>query len=165
MSYFAYGANMSGGAMRHRCPGAVAVGVAVLNGHRFFIGRAGWGSVAPSRGDTVHGVLWRVTLRDLAALHAYELLHKGVYDLRRLPVLHAGRRVPALTYLLRRRVAGRPRPGYVESIVAAAREWGLPEFYVRALERWSPSGFTGAAGIDVGETAKEVFSHSTRESV
>ncbi len=109
--YFAYGANMSVAAMRHRCPGAQAVGPAALEGFRFFVGREGWGSVRPSRGDNVHGVLWRLSLRDLAALHAYELLHQGLYDLRRMPVRHGGRRVPALIYLLRRRVPGRPRPG------------------------------------------------------
>lgn len=149
--YFAYGANMSGAAMRHRCPGAQAVGPAVLEGFRFFVGRKGWGSVRPSRGDKVHGVLWRVTLRDLAALHAYELLHKGLYDLRRLPVRHTGSCAPALIYLLRRRVPGRPRPGYIESIAAAAREWTLPERYIRGVERWSVPGFAGAAEIDVGE--------------
>lgn len=154
--YFAYGANMSAAAMRSRCPGAQAVGPAVLPGFRFFIGREGWGSVRPSGGDMVHGVLWRLSLRDLAALHAFELLHKGLYDIRRLPVLHAGKRVPALIYLLRRRGPGRPHPGYIESIAAAAREWALPERYVRGVERWSPSGLVGAAGVDVGQTAREL---------
>jgi hypothetical protein len=159
--YFAYGANMSVAAMRHRCPGAVAVGPAVLQGHRFFVGSEGCASVEPGRGGTVHGVLWQVTLRDLAVLHAYELLHKGMYDLRRRPVLYDGRRVSALIYLLRRRVAGRPQPGYIESVAAGAREWALPEAYVRAVERWSPSGFTGVVKVDVGESARGL----TRESM
>jgi len=163
--YFAYGANMSVAAMRHRCPGAQAVGPAVLQGHRFFIGREGCGSVEPRGGGTVHGVLWRLTLRDLAVLHAYELLHKGMYDLRRLPVLHGGRRVSALIYLLRRRVPGRPHPGYIESVAAGAREWELPEGYIRAVERWSPSGFTGAARVDVGESARDMTRDLAREIV
>ena len=150
--YFAYGANMSLATMRHRCPGAQAVGPTVLEGFRFFVGREGWSSVRPCRGDNVHGVLWRIGVRDLAALHSYELFHKGLYDLRRLPVLHQNRRVPALIYLLRRRVPGRPRPGYIESIAASAREWTLPERYIRGIERWSPSGFAGAREIDVGES-------------
>ena len=151
--YFAYGANMSVAAMRHRCPDAQAVGPAVLEGYRFFVGSEGWGSVRPRPGHAVHGVLWRVSVRDLAALHAYELLYKGLYDLRRLPVLHQGRRVAAMIYLLRRRALGRARPGYVEAIAAAARGWQLPEAYVRSVERWSPSRFTGARGVDVGELA------------
>lgn len=163
--YFAYGANMSVATMRHRCPGAQAVGPAVLEGFGFFVGREGWGSVRPSGGDTVHGVLWRLTLRDLAALHAYELLHKGLYDLRRLPVLHDTRRLSAMIYLLRRRVPGRPRPGYIESIAAAAREWALPERYIRGIERWSPSGFAGTREIDVGQSAGDLARESTRESI
>ena len=35
--------------------------------------------------------------------------------------------LPAMIYLLRRRGAGRPKPGYVEMIAAAARAWKLPE--------------------------------------
>jgi hypothetical protein len=151
--YFAYGSNMHCSAMKRRCPGARAVGPAALNGYRFFVGLDGWGSVAPSAGDTVHGILWRLTPRDIAALHAYELLHKGLYDVRYLPVRHGTRRLRAMIYLLRRRAAGTPRPGYVEMIAAAARGWKLPEPYIRSVERWSASRWTGARVIDAGELA------------
>ncbi len=151
--YFAYGSNMSRAAMCRRCPQASAVGPAALEGYRFFVGIDGWGSVRPDRGATVHGVLWRLTPRDLAALHAYELLHKGLYEVRHLPVRHDAKRLRALTYLLRRRARGRPKPGYAEMIAASAREWNLPECYIRSVERWSISRFTGARIIDVGELA------------
>ena len=29
---------------------------------------------------------------------------------------------------------GRPQPGYMEKVIAAARDWGLPERYMRELE-------------------------------
>ena len=58
----------------------------------------------------MHGVLWRLTLRDIAALHAYELLHQGLYDVRHLPVRSAGERVRAMIYLLRRRAPGNQSP-------------------------------------------------------
>lgn len=151
--YFAYGSNMHRSAMKRRCPGARAVGPAALNDYRFFVGLDGWGSVAPSAGDTVHGILWRLTPRDIAALHANELLHKGLYDVRYLPVRHGTRRLRAMIYLLRRRAAGTPRPGYVEMIAAAARGWKLPEPYIRSVERWSASRWTGARVIDAGELA------------
>ncbi len=149
--YFAYGSNMQRSAMRRRCPGAHAVGPAALEGFAFFVGLDGWGSVKPQPGATVHGVLWRLTPRDIAALHAYELLHKGLYDVRTLPVRVAGRRVRAMIYQLRRRIPGKPRPGYAEMIAAAARDWKLPEDYIRSVERWSTSRWTGARVIDVGE--------------
>jgi gamma-glutamylcyclotransferase (GGCT)/AIG2-like uncharacterized protein YtfP len=151
--YFAYGSNMNRVAMKRRCPGARAVGPAALEGYVFFVGLDGWGSVRPRLGATVHGVVWRLTPRDIAALHAYELLHKGLYDVQHVPVRVNGRRMRAMIYLLRRRVRGKPRPGYTEMIAAAARDWGLPEDYVRSVERWSISRWTGAREIDVGELA------------
>jgi len=149
--YFAYGSNINRAAMTQRCPGARALGPAALEGYRFFVGLEGWGSVKRSPGATVHGVLWRLTPRDIAALHAYEHLHRGLYDVRYLPVRVAGRRLTAMVYLLRRRAAGRPRPGYAEMIAAAARDWELPEPYIRSVERWSTSRWTGSRVIDVGE--------------
>lgn len=149
--YFAYGSNMQRAAMRGRCPSARAIGKASLEGYRFFVGIDGWGSVRTSPGGIVHGVLWRLTPRDVAALHAYELLHKGLYDVRRVPVRSGARRVTAMIYQLRRRAAGRPKPGYVEMIAAAARGWKLPEPYIRSVERWSVSRWTGARVIDVGD--------------
>ena len=151
--YFAYGSNLNRAAMARRCPGARAIGPAALEGYRFFIGVDGWGSVKPAPGNNVHGVLWRLTPRDVAALHAYELLHKGLYDVRYLPVRSGAHRRTAMIYRLRRRSAGRPKPGYVEMIAASARAWKLPEAYVRSIERWSTSRWTGARVIDAGELA------------
>lgn len=151
--YFAYGSNINRAAMQRRCLAARGIGPAALTGYRFFVGIDGWGSVRPSPGGIVHGVLWRLTPRDLAALHAYEHLHRGLYDVRYLPVRKGTRRVTAMIYQLRRRSPGRPRPGYVEMIAASARAWKLPEPYVRSVERWSTSRWTGARVIDAGELA------------
>jgi hypothetical protein len=151
--YFAYGSNMNRAAMRRRCPGARALGPGVLQGHRFFVGIDGWGSVKPSAGDSVHGVLWRLTPRDIAALHAYELLHQGLYDVRYLPVRLGARLLPAMIYLLRRKAPGRPRLGYVEMIAASARIWKLPERYIQSIERLRGSRWTGARVIPQGALA------------
>jgi cation transport regulator ChaC len=152
--YFAYGSNMDRSAMKRRCPGAHAVGPAVLEGYRFFVGIDGWGSVGASLGDTIHGVLWRLTPRDIAALHAYELLHQGLYDVRHLPVRHESRLLRAMIYLLRRRAVGTAKPGNAELVAMAAREWNLLEPYVRSVERWSVSRYTGARAIN-RESARE----------
>ena len=153
MRYFAYGSNLNRAAMKRRCPQARAIGPATLAGYQFFIGIDGWGSVRPSAGDEVHGVLWELTPRCVGALHAYELLHAGLYDVRHLPVRVGARLTPAMVYLLRRRRPGLPKPGYIEMIAAAARGWKLPEPYIRSVERWSRSRFTGARVIDAGELA------------
>src|SRR5262245_51388209 len=132
--HFAYGSNMSRALMAARCPGARALGPATLEGWRFLIIRDGYASVTPAPGVTVHGVAWRLSLRDLAALNAYESLAAGLYVRRTLPVSIGARSVPALVYVAPRRGEGRPRPGYQELVVAAAREWDLPADYVAALE-------------------------------
>ena len=149
--HFAYGSNMSRAQMRARCPGARALGTATLDHWRFIIGIAGHGSIAPRPGAVVHGVLWRVGVRDLAAINAYENIDSGLYIRRIVPVRHRATMLPALVYILRRSGKGRPRPGYIHLVVEAARDWGLPEDHIDALQRWSPSGWRGTRAKDTGE--------------
>jgi hypothetical protein len=96
-------------------------------------------------------VLWRLGARDLAAINAYENVAGGLYVRRTLPVLHKGRRKPALVYIAVRQGEGTPRPGYMAIVVAAARDWALPEPYIRSLMRWSPSALAGARAKDTGD--------------
>jgi hypothetical protein len=139
MLHFAYGSNMDQASMRRRCPGASAIGPARLDCWRFIVTRDGYASIVPAPGEAVHGVLWRLSARDLAAVNAYESLDSGLYRRRMLPVIRAGRRHPALVYVARTQCAGRPKPGYQDVVVAAARTWDLPEAYIRGLARWSPA--------------------------
>jgi gamma-glutamylcyclotransferase (GGCT)/AIG2-like uncharacterized protein YtfP len=148
--HFAYGSNMSRALMQRRCPGARALGPARLDGWRFVVMRAGYASVAPAPGAAVHGVVWRLSPRDLAALNAYENLDRGLYVRRVLPVRIGTRRRPALVYVAPGRARGRPQPGYQELVIAAAREWNLPAGYVATLARWMP-GYRGALGVATGE--------------
>jgi hypothetical protein len=149
--HFAYGSNMSLGLMGMRCPGARALGTASLAGWRFVVNPDGVGSIEPRSGALLRGVIWWVGLRDLAAINAYESVDSGLYLRRVLPVRHGERMRPALVYIARRRGEGAARPGYISVVVEAAREWGLPESYVRSLQRWSPSGWRGARTKDTGE--------------
>jgi len=151
--HFAYGSNMSRALMQRRCPGARALGPARLDGWRFTIMREGYASIVPAAGAAVHGVAWRLSPRDLAALNAYESLDRGLYLRRVLPVAIGARRRPALVYVAPARAPGRPQPGYQELVVAAAREWNLPDDYVRALARLVPSGLHGALTVATGEMA------------
>ena len=153
MLHFAYGSNMDRAAMRRRCPGASAVGAAWLDNWRFIVTRDGYASVVPGPGETVHGVLWRLTPRDLAAVNAYESVDSGLYARRMFSVRHAGGRVQALVYVARERRVGRPKPGYQDLVVAAAQDWNLPLDYIRQLARWSQSRRTSARAADVGDVA------------
>src|SRR5215469_12515733 len=148
--HFAYGSNMSRALMGARCRGAEAVGIAVLSGWRFVINPEGFGSIAPRPGGRVHGVLWRLSARDLAAVNAYESVDSGLYLRRHLAVRCGGQPATALVYIARRRGEGQPRPGYIELVVDAARDWELPDDYIRALARWAPSRWRGARPRDTG---------------
>jgi hypothetical protein len=67
-----------------------------------------------------------------------------------VPVRQGAVRRPALVYLAPKRGGGKARPGYQELVVAAARDWRLPQGYVTGLARWIP-GFRGTLGVATGE--------------
>ena len=146
--HFAYGANMSRTVMRRYAPEARALGAAELAGHRFVITADGYASVEPWRGSAVHGVLWQITPRDRVSLDAWENVDGGLYRAATLAVTCAGRRRPALVYLARPGRDGRPKPGYIELVTAAAREWALPAAYIRALQMWTPRPGADARKIE-----------------
>jgi hypothetical protein len=147
--HFAYGANMSRAIMRKHAPQAEPIGVAELAGHRFVITADGYASVVPALGQSVHGVLWRLTPRDVVGLDAWENVEAGLYRAHTLPVRRAGRRVPALVYVARPAGAGRPRRGYMELVIAAASDWRLAEHYVQALGRLAPAHARGPRRLDL----------------
>lgn len=149
--YFAYGSNMSRALMRRLCPQAEPVGAAMLSGYRFIITTDGFASIVPHSGSKVHGVLWKLSARDIAALNAYESLDSGLYTMVTLPVRRGSRRLPAMVYIARSRSQGRPKAGYLDVVLKAAREWNLPEDYVRSLARWAPARWRGARAVECGE--------------
>jgi hypothetical protein len=151
--HFAYASNMSRAVMRRHAPQARPVGPARLDHHRFLVTRDGYASVVPAAGSIVRGVLWRLTPRDLAGLRAYEELDSGLYRSRMIPVRTEAGCVRALVYVGRSRSSGPPRPGYLQLVVAAAREWGFAGNYVDSLARWSGAAFKPLRVTDNGELA------------
>ena len=99
----------------------------------------------------MHGVLWRITSRDRVTLDAWENLR--CRTLPRRDAAGAVRRPAcrALVYLARPGREGRPKPGYMELVIAAAREWNLPDSYVQSLERWSALRPAGPGTRKLGE--------------
>ncbi len=143
--YFAYGANMHDSAFRERRgmrplewrPGRV-------RGHRLRFNLEGRprGKAAPANlcadpRAEVWGVLYRITRRDLLRLDASE----GVPGRRYRPVwLDAedidGNPLRAVTYVAEgTEVDGRPSLRYLTLLREGARAHGLPEHYIRFLER------------------------------
>lgn len=136
--YFSFGSNMDRAHMEWLCRGAEALGPARLDHYQFFIAQAGYASIAQKRGATVHGVVWKITASHLAKLDQYESVAAGLYRLTSVPVHHGERLLRALVYVASDPRPGRPKPGYQEGVVAAAREWQLPEDYVHELETFLP---------------------------
>ncbi len=136
MFHFAYASNMSVALMRRRYPAARLEGRAVLPGYRFIIMRSGYASIVAAPGGCVHGLLWRLTPRDVAALNAYENIDGGLYRAVTMSVVAQRGRRAARVYVGRDRVGGRPRPGYLDIVAQAARDAGFPPYYVRRLRRW-----------------------------
>jgi len=133
--YFAYGANMDIRGMAMRCPRSRPLGRARLARHRFFVMAEGFASVAPDAKACVHGVLWEIAPSDVAALDRFEEVGRGLYKKILLPVL----REPfgsarALVYIGACREPGAARPDYFRGVLAAARDWALPQAYLAFLE-------------------------------
>jgi gamma-glutamylcyclotransferase len=131
--YFAFGSNLSEVQMRRRCPGAVLLGPASLHGQRLaFAGFSlRWGgavaTLLPARGGRVHGLLYRVSDRDLARLDRFE----GAPDVytRRERRVFDGARAPRVAHVYE--LAGEPAPlgepssNYILTLLRAYRQHGL----------------------------------------
>ena len=134
--YFAYGLNMDEAGMAQRCPRSTRLGLARLERHRFMITGDGYASVVRDPRETVHGVLWDCALADIRTLDKFEDIASGLYVKISQPVIVPGGAKRALVYIGRSGDPGRPKPGYMETVIAAAKHWALPESYVAGLNRF-----------------------------
>lgn len=138
--YFAYGSNLSRAQMAERCPGAVALGVALLPGHRLaftrYSSRRGGGvaDAVAEPGSAVWGLLYAVTPMHLAALdhceghpHSYRRAEESVER-----VDGAVETAWAYTVVDKRDFVA-PTATYLGTITEAAQRLGLPDDYVGAL--------------------------------
>ncbi|WP_458319420.1 poly-gamma-glutamate hydrolase family protein [Mycolicibacterium brisbanense] len=144
--YFAYGSDLCVSQMAARCPGAIEPRPARLDGHDWLINERGVATVEQFDGSEVHGVLWRVTDHDLAALDSAE----GVpvrYRRDRLTVHTVDGPTSAWVYIDHRVNPGPPRPGYLERIIAGAVHHKLPAHWVKFLRRWDPTGWPQPAAL------------------
>jgi hypothetical protein len=134
--YFAYGLNMDPVGMAERCPRSRPLGLARLPRHRFIVTRDGYASVIRDPREEVHGVLWDCVLGDVRTLDKFEELASGLYVKISQPVIVPAGAKRALVYLGRTSESGRPKPGYMETVIASAKHWALPEAYIAGLTRF-----------------------------
>jgi gamma-glutamylcyclotransferase (GGCT)/AIG2-like uncharacterized protein YtfP len=157
--YFAYGANMDVAAMAARAPAAEPLGLARLVRHRFVITEHGYASVVRDARLAVHGLLWNVSLADMRALDRFEELDRGLYVKIEQPVITANGSRRALIYVGTAKPGGRPRAGYLDDVIRAATEIGLPPAYLKEMALLgqgasAPAGRKSTSGPRASETWK-----------
>jgi gamma-glutamylcyclotransferase (GGCT)/AIG2-like uncharacterized protein YtfP len=138
--YFAYGSNLHLRQFARRCPGASAVGRARLPAHRLSFTRystkrkGGVADIVPEEGATVWGALYEVEEHHLASLDEYEGVPRS-YRRETIVVLDdAETEREAWVYIANQTGAFAPSRQYLGIIVSGARDHGLPEEYIAALE-------------------------------
>ncbi len=151
--YFAYGANMDIADMAKRAPNSRPLGPARLPRHRFIIMKEGYASVVRDPRHAVYGLLWDLTLADLRPLDKFEGVDRGLYSKIDQPVVVDGGAKRALVYVGHSAEPGRPKAGYLEGIIASARELGFPAIYLGELDRWLRGGSLKVADKPAGPVA------------
>ena len=139
--YFAYGANLDVAAMAQRCPRSRVLGLARLARHRVALMKEGYATVVADPSAMVHGLLFDLAFADVPALDRYEEVGSGLSQKITQPVLRAtGGSVRALVYVGRGGEArgAAPAPGYLEAVIAAAENVGLPAGHIAFLRSLAP---------------------------
>jgi gamma-glutamylcyclotransferase len=123
--YFAYGMNTNKEEMAYRCPGAVALGRAVLLGYRLEF--KSFATIVPSPKETVEGVLWTITDSDESALDMLEG-YPEFYDKKTVSVEHDNQSYIAMTYIMGPREQVRaPSDGYYSMVSEGYQSFGLSQ--------------------------------------
>lgn len=139
LRYFAYGSNMDDTQMARRCPDARLVGPASLPDHRFFITGNGWASVRPDTSQSVWGLQWQLSPRDIEALDLWEDVENGLYTRQQRRIIpRGGEPCDAMVYVECSLSRGDPPAWYIERIITSAARHRLPEEYQQFLRGWMP---------------------------
>lgn len=138
--YFAYGSNMDAHQMQERCPDALLVGRAELEGFSFALDMAGAATVLHSEDDIVHGIMWIISCEDEANLDSYEGVSSYCYSKEKCKVEVHGKEFEVLVYVSQRgRWGGTVRNGglYLKRILAAARANDFPKDYLARIQAFA----------------------------
>ena len=119
--YFSYGMNTNVAQMAHRCPNAVSLGVAELDGYELVF--RGCADIRPTPGTTMEGVLWDITDDCLAALDILEG-YPTYYTRYEVPVFHNNEWKTALVYKMNSGDIFPPNAGYLRMLFEGYTEHG-----------------------------------------
>lgn len=136
--YFAYGSNINLEQMAHRCPDAQIVGPVTLENYELQFRGSGFATVAPKKGSTVHGLVWKLTPNCEQSLDRYEGYPRH-YTKQTVTVKDAaGNEIPVMVYIMAEpycRQPALPSPYYYRVIQRGFEANGLPVESLQAA--WS----------------------------
>lgn len=136
--YFAYGSNINLEQMEHRCPDALLVGPVTLQNYELQFRGSGFATVAPKKGSTVHGLVWKLTPNCEQSLDRYEGYPRH-YTKQTVTVKDAaGNEIPVMVYIMAEpycRQPALPSPYYYRVIQRGFEANGLPVDSLR--DAWS----------------------------
>ncbi len=140
--YFGYGSNMNRSIfLERRRMRALETRTGYLDDYRLCFnlpvgsGERGVANLEPFAGARTHGVLYRLSAEQADHLDRTEGVPAGVYRRISVSVVAGTVRVDAFTYLSPHTRTGRkPSARYLGLLLEGARQHGLPDDYVRALE-------------------------------
>lgn len=134
--YFAYGSNMDIKRMSDRCPGAKLVGKAILEGYRFITNTRGVATIIPDSMKSVNGLVWLISREDEYCLDDYEGVKFKTYLKEYVSVyMEMVSTENVLVYVASDTKPGKPRPCYLEPIIAACNQF-FSEDYTKEIESW-----------------------------
>ncbi|KAJ8686316.1 hypothetical protein QAD02_022110 [Eretmocerus hayati] len=167
--YFAYGSNMLTKRIHINNPTAVQKYIGFIENHRLdFNGfsKRWQGAVATIVPHTssdlkVWGVVWKINMKDLPHLDDQEGVKFNSYFAKSVTVnIPGGNRVEARVYEQCRLPDKYVRPDllpperqpslvYLSTMTEGAKEFGIPENYVRYLESFKNNGYNGSMMVNV----------------
>ena len=124
--------------MAVRCPGARMLGLVAKRGWRFIINERGYVTALDDSSAETLGCLWELTDEHREELDRYEGVAAGFYRLVQCEVfrLDNSASIQAVAYRAAHEVPGSPTASYADAVFQGARQIGLPEEYVTAIEAW-----------------------------
>lgn len=137
--YFAYGVNMSIEKMEERCGvQATYVSTGKLLGYKFIINEDGVASVISDNSSTVYGIIWRITSDCEKNLDCFEGVESYIYRKNAVNVItNYNKSEKCLIYIATNNEPDKPKKGYIEEIISAAKRFKFDTDYIKMLESWN----------------------------
>lgn len=146
MKFFLYGDNLNPTQLKRRAPEHTPVGKAYLPDHTIHFcrwssqWRGGIGSVTPSPGEKVWGMIFDITDEDLKLLDAFEgEVPEGAYHHVQVTVLtEAGEKMLVTTHAAKPIGKFKPKEHYLEWVIKGLKHWKMPDECIQQWQAFTP---------------------------